>query len=99
MFLPAFLRTLAVGFIVLALLAGGTVYSSETEFKNLSAHDLKQLIDSGNRVLLLNPLPKLMFRQGHIPGSVNIRWHAMEGSRLLPADKETIIVTYCMGAR
>lgn len=89
----------AVGFLCLVLLLNGVAVSGEAEFKNLSAGDLKQLLDSGKKVFLLNPLPKLMFQQGNIPGSVNIRWHSLERSRLLPGDKETIIVTYCMGAR
>ena len=73
--------------------------ATESEFQNLSASELKQLLDAGQPVFLLNPLPSLLFRQGHIPGSVNIRWHALAASPLLPKDKHTPIITYCMGAR
>ena len=88
-----------IGILILALVGGSVVFADEAEFKNLNAHELKQLLDGDKKVLLLNPLPHLMFRQGHIPGSVNIRWHSIEGSPLLPDDKETVIVTYCMGSR
>jgi rhodanese-related sulfurtransferase len=57
------------------------------------------MLDSGETLFLLNPLPSLLFRQGHIPGSVNIRWHSLDTSPLMPVDKNTPIVTYCMGPR
>ena len=94
-----FREIFAVGFLGLALLFYGVAFAGEAGFKNLRADELKQLLDSDKKVFLLNPLPKLMYRQGNIPGSVNIRWHSIEGTPLLPFDKETIIVTYCMGTR
>ena len=94
-----FKRAFTIGFVGVTILVCSAAYSGETEFKNLNADDLKQLIDSDHKVFLLNPLPRLMFRQANIPGSVNIRWNAIKDSRLLPDDKETTIVTYCMGTR
>lgn len=81
------------------LFMGSPLYASEDDVKNLSAQELNQLIHSEQKVFLLNPLPSLLFNQGHIPGSVNIRWHSLEGSDLMPEDKNTPIVTYCMGPR
>lgn len=72
---------------------------AEESFPDLTAMQLKRMLDSGETVFLLNPLPSLLFRQGHIPGSVNIRWHSLDTSDLMPADKATPIVTYCMGPR
>ena len=92
-------KTLAAGLFSFTLLISGIGFCDDAAFINISAQDLKRLLDTNATVLLLNPLPKLMFRQGSIPGSTNIRWHSMEGSPLLPENKETIIVTYCMGPR
>jgi len=74
-------------------------YSAEDEFKNISSQELKQLLDSGKDFFLLNPLPNIIFRQGYIPSSVNIRWHSLKDSPLLPKNKNTLIVTYCMGPK
>lgn len=90
---------LMLGLMAVALLAGPGACGAGDEFQDLTAQDLKKLLDTGEPVFLLNPLPSLLFRQGHIPGSVNIRWHALATSPLLPADKDTPIVTYCMGPR
>ena len=90
------------GLIVLLaffVLTGPRAATAEESFPDLTAQELKQWLDSGETVFLLNPLPSLLFRQGHIPGSVNIRWHSLDTSPLMPADKATPIVTYCMGPR
>ena len=83
----------------ITLFISSTVLYAEETFPDLTALELKDLIDSGKPLFLLNPLPSLLFRQGHIPGSVNIRWHAMKTSTKMPVDKNVTVVTYCMGAR
>ena len=85
--------------ITMLYLTGNQAVSAEASFPDLTAQELKRMLDSGQKVFLLNPLPSLLFRQGHIPGSFNIRWHSLDASNLMPADKHTPIVTYCMGPR
>ena len=79
--------------------APGKGLTEAAELRDLSAQELHQLLKSKKTVLLINPLPNLLYRQGHIPGSVNIRWHSLETSPLMTEDKRIPVVTYCMGPR
>lgn len=69
------------------------------EFKDLSAQALKTKLDSGEALLLLNPLSDIEFNEARVPGSVNIPVHTITGSDKLPADTATPIVTYCLGPK
>ena len=40
-----------IGILVLALFKGSVVFSDEAEFKNLSARELKQLLDGDKKVV------------------------------------------------
>ncbi len=66
---------------------------------DLTAPQLKSLLDSGQQVFLLNSLSDLEFNQGHIPGSVNIPLHTIMQSPELPAKKDALIVTYCLSRK
>ncbi|MGD9007208.1 MAG: rhodanese-like domain-containing protein [Desulfobacteraceae bacterium] len=82
--------------IALALL---TMPNSADAFKDYTAVELKQLMDSGRPVFLLNPLSEIEFNEGHIPGSVNIPNEEILRSKRLPKNKEMLIVTYCKGPK
>ena len=69
------------------------------EWTDLTAQELKSLLDSGQEVFLLNSLSDLEFNEGHIPGSVNIPLHKLMRSKALPEDKDTIIVSYCLSKK
>ncbi len=69
------------------------------DYKVLSATELKNILDSGKKYMLLNPLSDIEFNQGHIPGSVNIPLHSLMNSDKLPRDKGTLIITYCLGVK
>lgn len=64
-----------------------------------SAQELKQLIDSGKPIFLLNPLSEIEFNEAHIPGSVNIPAETILKTKKLPKDKDVLIVTYCLGPK
>ena len=85
-------------FVILAglFLCSITVAAS---FKTLTAKDLKNKQDSGQTVFLLNPLSDLEFNEQYIPGSVNVPLHTIANTTLLPDDKNTLIVTYCLGPK
>ncbi len=68
-------------------------------YKTLTAKDLKKEMESGKPVFLLNPLSDLEFNEKHIPGSVNIPIHTIADTTHLPDDKNTLIVTYCLGPK
>jgi rhodanese-related sulfurtransferase len=64
-----------------------------------SAKELKQLIGSGEPILLLNPLSEIEFNEAHIPGSVNIPVEMIMRTKKLPKKKDMLIVTYCKGPK
>lgn len=68
-------------------------------FEDYTAVELKELIDSGQPLFLLNPLSEIEFNEGHIPGSVNIPTEEILKTKKLPKNKETLIVTYCKGPK
>ena len=82
--------------MTLTLLAWPTTADA---FKDYTAVELKQLIDSGQPLFLLNPLSEIEFNEGHIPGSVNIPTEEILKTKRLPKNKEILIVTYCKGPK
>lgn len=68
-------------------------------FKDYTAVELKQLMDSGQQFFLLNPLSEIEFNEGHIPGSVNIPAEEIPKTKRLPKSKEMLIVIYCKGPK
>ncbi len=70
-----------------------------SDFPEIDAKELKTLLDTSPNVCLLNPLSNLEFEQCYIPGSVNIPLHTIPTTDLLPADRNTVVVTYCLGRK
>lgn len=66
--------------------------------KNLTAPEVKTLMDSGD-VVLIHTLSAIEFEIQHIPGSINIPVITMRETTLLPAEKNTPLIFYCMGVR
>ncbi len=62
------------------------------EVRPISMEELTTMLDSGEKIMLLNPETELLFNEGHIPGSVNIPLKELSGTDALPADRETVIV-------
>ena len=83
--------------IVVGLFLAGNVWSAD--FAAISAKELKAKLDAGEDLMLINPLSDIEFNEGHIPGSVNIPLHHLARSESLPINKETLIVTYCLGPK
>jgi rhodanese-related sulfurtransferase len=87
-------------FVIVAtmiVLAGGNGWAKQ--FPDLTATALKAKLDSGDKLLLINPLSDIEFNEGHIPGSVNIPLQQIATSDKLPTDKDVFIVTYCLGPK
>ncbi len=68
-------------------------------FTDISTQSLKDRLESGEKILVVNPLSDLEFDEQHIPGSVNIPLHLISTTDKLPEDKATPIVTYCLGPK
>lgn len=71
--------------------------SHAKDFQDLTVAELKAKLDAGEKMMLINPLSEIEFNEQHIPGSVNIPLHKILSSKLLPEDKDTLIVSYCKG--
>ena len=69
------------------------------EFPVIDAKKLKSKMDSGQKLMLINPLSKIEFNEKHIPGSINIPLQEMLITNKLPLDKDHLIVTYCLGPK
>lgn len=85
--------------IALGALLCMTLQAWANDFPDLSASELKARIDSGEEIALVNPLSEIIFNQGFIPGSLNIPLEKIASSPLLPENKDTLIVTYCLGVK
>ena len=72
---------------------------ADVGYKQITAPEIKQLMEKDAGVLLVMSLSQLEFEFHHIPGSVNIPIDKMENSSLLPTDKSSPLIFYCMGAR
>ncbi len=69
------------------------------DFPEIKAPALKAKMDAGEKVFLLNPLSDIEFNQGYISGSVNIPLHLLGTTDKLPQDKDTLLVSYCLGPK
>jgi rhodanese-related sulfurtransferase len=83
--------------VILMFFALSVTAYAEEAFSIISTIDLKAKIDSGTNLLLLNPLSDIEFADSHLPNSVNIPLHTIKNSDKLPKDKNTLVVTYCLG--
>jgi len=71
-----------------------TVENSYANVPRISLEELKQRLDAGADLVVVDVRSKEEFDQGHIPGAVSIPYAEIEARyRELPGDKE--IVTYC----
>ena len=76
------MRTIVKAFSVGLLMFGlfmawlpGEIGANEKSFPVIKAKELKELMDSGEKVFLLFSLSEFIYDQGHIPGTVNIPVH------------------------
>jgi len=63
---------------------------------DLTAQELKSMLDSGQKIFLLNPLSDIEYNEAHIPGSVNVPLHTIMRSMKMPESPDIPIVTYCL---
>ena len=65
--------------------------------QEITAPEVKNMLETNKQALLINVLSKIEFDGLHISGSINIPSIDFPDSKLLPTDKQTPIITYCMG--
>jgi rhodanese-related sulfurtransferase len=80
-------------------LAGGcATMGGPRAIGNVTAEELKQMLDEKQPFVLIDNRTEYEFREGRIPGSINIPTHKFDViGTLLPPDKTTHLVFYCRG--
>ena len=72
------------------------VKESKALIKEVSIDDVKNIIDSQEKVVILDVTDKHEFEGGHIPGAINISRGTLEFKvALLIPDKSSRIIVYC----
>ena len=67
-------------------------------FRNITADALKGMLDKKTTLVLVDARTEQEFRQGHIPGAINVVPEKVGViNTLLPGNKKTLIVFYCRG--
>ncbi|WP_273843507.1 rhodanese-like domain-containing protein [Rubrobacter calidifluminis] len=61
--------------------------------KTIDRERLKEKMDRGEEMVLLEVLGEQAYRQGHLPGAIRFQ-DAKEARDVIP-DKETLVVAYC----
>jgi len=103
------IRKISIWIIALSLMAcatqnmGGAVRTSDqlvkeakSSIKEVSVDDVKKMIDSKEKIIILDVRDKEEFETGYIPGAINQSRGMLEFkiSTLIP-DKNATIVVYC----
>jgi phage shock protein E len=69
------------------------------DFKNVTAEELRQLIDQKEKMVLVDARTVGEFQDGHIPSAINIPPEKIkEISRYLPENRDALIIFYCRSA-
>ncbi|RJX32919.1 MAG: rhodanese-like domain-containing protein [Desulfurivibrio sp.] len=63
----------------------------------ITAPEVKNMMENDPRVMVINTLSRIEYNGLHITGSINIPVINFRTSRLLPIDKSTPLILYCMG--
>jgi hypothetical protein len=95
---PLFLLSLLFFSCLLFLVHPFPLRAADPGYKEITAPELKILLEK-QQCLLIHSLSKIVFEIQHIEGSINIPVIELETTTLLPKDKSTPLVFYCMGKR
>jgi rhodanese-related sulfurtransferase len=74
------------------------VVDKQAALKIITAPEVKEKLGKKD-VFLVNSLTNIEYDIQHIPGSINIPLHDMDNSNLLPDNKHSTLIFYCMGGR
>jgi len=65
--------------------------------QDITAPEVKNMMENDPRVVVINALSKIEYDGLHITGSISIPVINFRTSKLLPVDKSTPLILYCMG--
>jgi len=84
--------------IIALLLSSAAVRAQNSNIADLTAEEVKKLIDQPGKVLIVDTRTEEEYRQGHIPTAVNIPPPQFTSiGNHLPQDKSLPIIFYCRG--
>ena len=66
-------------------------------WNTISTEKLAAQIEQSDDFYLISVLPKIIYDNRHIQGSINIPVSEFPTSALLPEDKSQLLIFYCMG--
>jgi len=84
--------------LILPLNSSATDLSLEG-YSEITAPEVKVMIDNGRPVLIVNVLSELEYDIQHISGSINIPIDEMLTTTKLPEDQDTPLVFHCLSER
>jgi rhodanese-related sulfurtransferase len=78
--------------IAALLLLSSTAFAAS--FPDISLADLKTAM-AAKKVTLLDVNGPVSYANGHIPGAIDFTAHTADLAKVLPADKNSLVVAYC----
>ncbi len=74
------------------------VSANAQNLRNMTAEELKGMVDRHAKVVLIDARSEEEYRLGHSPGAINIPGHKLYlMEKLLPKNRKTPVVFYCRG--
>lgn len=75
-------------------------YAIAQDFKDLTADELKKMIDGKDKKVFVDARGEMDYKKGHIPTAINIPPEKFSMiQELLPKDKDAFLVFYCNGGK
>ena len=68
-------------------------------YHEVTAPEAKMILEENSDALIINVLSQLEFKVQHIPKSVNIPIDTFQTTTMIPENKMTPLLLYCMGTR
>jgi rhodanese-related sulfurtransferase len=86
-------------FVSILLLLFGYSHAFAGYYRSMSAEEVKKAVESKSKITVIDARTEKEFREGHIPGAINIPPEKLGlMGTLLPRDKNSLIIFYCRGA-
>lgn len=82
--------------LLLAACGGGATAPAEHGVPEITFAELKPLVEA-KKVILIDANGTDSFKEGHIPGAIDLAAHKDDLATLLPPTKDALIVSYCGG--
>ena len=84
-------------FLLLSLILSFS-YSFAQDYRNLTAEDLKKMMDKKTKMVIVDSRTDQEYREGRLPKAINIPDTKLNMiSSFLPKDKTVPVVFYCRG--